>query len=610
MPGGMREATMRTSNHPTLRPPVSSFKPVQFRDLKDKSHVTIYIGSGAWKAAEQYKASTVTDEIAVGTGADTIAFIGGAADQPLVLTTSQLEWDRPPTLASKQTHWIGVEQHGDMSLEDQRRVIELINAQSAPDAQVTLDGEPWAMVGIMREVAKIRGDVVNGSLRDMAPSERAELLEAKYAGGLAMNALTRDLYCYTGANWEVVSPDAMERQMVAIYKANKETFSPTVITSAIEVLKMSVPIMGTPPRNIIGFSNGVIDTASGAFRRHSKDDWLLNILNVEYQEAADGEALETHAPNFSRWLQWVAQGRKRDRILAALFMVLANKHDWQLFLEVTGAGGTGKSVFAELCKLMAGEQNTNSASIEAIEKSRERAALVGYSLIILPDQPKWQGEGAGLKAITGGDAVSIDPKYKAPFSIRIPAVILAVNNTPMSFSDRTGGIARRRVLFGFDNVVPEAQRDSSLISKIAGELPVIIRHMLTKFADQDDAKALLHEQQKSAEALDIKRGTDPLMDFCGYLINSDNLDGLMVGSLAVTPTNPRKYLYHAYITFMEAKNHKHPLNLTAFGKAMISAMEEHGGSYQRHKTRSGFITNVKLNEDLADEWLYGSSVNN
>ncbi len=29
-------------------------------------------------------------------------------------------------------------------------------------------------------------------------------------------------------------------------------------------------------------------------------------------------------------------------ILAALFMVLANRYDWQLFLEVTGPGGSGK----------------------------------------------------------------------------------------------------------------------------------------------------------------------------------------------------------------------------------------------------------------------------
>ncbi len=41
-------------------------------------------------------------------------------------------------------------------------------------------------------------------------------------------------------------------------------------------------------------------------------------------------------------------------ILAALFMVLANRYDWQLFLEVTGPGGSGKSIMAEIATLLAG----------------------------------------------------------------------------------------------------------------------------------------------------------------------------------------------------------------------------------------------------------------
>ncbi len=51
-----------------------------------------------------------------------------------------------------------------------------------------------------------------------------------------------------------------------------------------------------------------------------------------------------------------------------------------------------------------------------------------FSLIILPAQEKWSGDGAGIKAITGGDAVAIDPKYRDAYSTHIPAVILAVNN--------------------------------------------------------------------------------------------------------------------------------------------------------------------------------------
>lgn len=67
------------------------------------------------------------------------------------------------------------------------------------------------------------------------------------------------------------------------------------------------------------------------------------------------------------------------------------------------------------------------------------------------------------------------------------------------------GISRRRVIFNFSEVVPENERDSMLAEKIEGELAVVIRHLLTRFADQDEARRLLYEQQKSEEALAIKR---------------------------------------------------------------------------------------------------------
>jgi putative DNA primase/helicase len=96
--------------------------------------------------------------------------------------------------------------------------------------------------------------------------------------------------------------------------------------------------MGVTARNLIGFSNGVFDTRTGQFRQHSKTDWLLIASELPFSPPEEGETLASHAPNFWKWLRRsVANNdRKTDRVLAALFMVLANRYDWQLFLEVTG----------------------------------------------------------------------------------------------------------------------------------------------------------------------------------------------------------------------------------------------------------------------------------
>ncbi|WP_236492382.1 primase-like DNA-binding domain-containing protein [Escherichia coli] len=442
------------------------------------------------------------------------------------------------------------------------------------------------------------------ALNQMGASQRGEVLLARYGGELAINADSDTVHHYNGVVWEPVQDKELQRAMAQIFIDAEISYSQNAIKSAVDTMKLSLPVMGNTARNLIGFSNGVFDTRTGNFREHNKDDWLLIASELPFSPPAEGETLATNAPNFWKWLRRsVAENdRKADRVLAALFMVLANRYDWQLFLEVTGPGGSGKSVMAEICTMLAGKANTVSASMKALEDARERALVVGFSLIIMPDMTRYAGDGAGIKAITGGDKVAIDPKHKAPYSTRIQAVVLAVNNNAMSFSDRSGGISRRRVIFNFSEVVPENERDPMLAEKIEGELAVVIRHLLTRFSDQDEAKRLLYEQQKSEEALVIKREGDSLVDFCGYLMSSVMCDGLLVGNAEIIPFSPRRYLYHAYLAYMRAHGFGKPVTLTRFGKDMPGAMAEYGREYMKRKTKHGLRSNVTLTED-SEDWM-------
>ncbi|MEG8644335.1 primase-like DNA-binding domain-containing protein [Klebsiella pneumoniae] len=442
------------------------------------------------------------------------------------------------------------------------------------------------------------------ALNQMGASQRGEVLLAHYDGDLAIHADSDTVHHYNGVVWTPLPDKELQREMAQIYIDAEVAYSQNAVKSAVETMKLSLPVMGVTARNLIGFSNGVFDTRTGQFRQHSKTDWLLIASELPFSPPAEGETLASHAPNFWKWLRRsvASNDRKTDRVLAALFMVLANRYDWQLFLEVTGPGGSGKSVMAEICTMLAGKANTVSASMKALEDARDRALVVGYSLIIMPDMTRYAGDGAGIKAITGGDKVSIDPKHKAPYSTRIPAVVLAVNNNAMTFSDRSGGISRRRVIFNFSEVVPENERDSMLAEKIEGELAVVIRHLLTRFADQDEARRLLYEQQKSEEALAIKREGDSLVDFCGYLLASVACDGMFIGNAEIVPFSPRKYLYHVYLAYMRANGLNKPVSLMRFGTDMPGAMAEYGKAYQKRKTKHGIRSNVTLHDD-SDDWM-------
>lgn len=439
----------------------------------------------------------------------------------------------------------------------------------------------------------------------MSTSEKAMRVHEHYGEALAVDANGQLLSRYEAGIWKIIPPSDFARDVAGLFQRLRAPFSSGKIASVVDTLKLIIPQQDAPPRRLIGFRNGVLDTSTGVFSPHSKTHWLRTLCDVDFTPPVEGETLETHAPNFWRWLDRAAGSRadKRDVILAALFMVLANRYDWQLFLEVTGPGGSGKSILAEIATMLAGEDNATSATIETLESPRERAALIGFSLIRLPDQEKWSGDGAGLKAITGGDAVSVDPKYRDAYSTHIPAVILAVNNNPMRFTDRSGGVSRRRVIMHFPEQIAPEERDPKLKDKIARELAVIVRQLMQTFSDPMTARRLLQSQQNSDEALSIKRDADPTFDFCGYLEALPEPDGMYMGNANIIPRQPRLYLYHAYLVYMEAHGYKNTLSLTMFGKGLSSMLKEYGLNYARRRTNQGMQTNLALREESNADWL-------
>ncbi|MBC1189050.1 DNA primase [Kluyvera sp. SCKS090646] len=439
----------------------------------------------------------------------------------------------------------------------------------------------------------------------MSTSEKAMRVHEHYGEALAVDANGQLLSRYEAGIWKIIPPSDFARDVAGLFQRLRAPFSSGKIASVVDTLKLIIPQQDAPARRLIGFRNGVLDTSTGVFSPHSKAHWLRTLCDVDFTPPVEGEALETHAPNFWRWLDRAAGSRadKRDVILAALFMVLANRYDWQLFLEVTGPGGSGKSILAEIATMLAGEDNATSATIETLESPRERAALIGFSLIRLPDQEKWSGDGAGLKAITGGDAVSVDPKYRDAYSTHIPAVILAVNNNPMRFTDRSGGVSRRRVIMHFPEQIAPEERDPKLKDKIARELAVIVRQLMQKFSDPMTARTLLQSQQNSDEALSIKRDADPTFDFCGYLEALPEPDGMYMGNANIIPRQPRLYLYHAYLVYMEAHGYKNTLSLTMFGKGLSSMLKEYGLNYGKRRTNQGMQTNLALRDESNADWL-------
>lgn len=570
----------------------------QSRGIKHKeTEVIIFAGSDAWSHAKQWQEHD--------------ARMAGDNEPPVWLGEQQLSELDKLQIVPEGRKSVRIFRAGHLAPVMIKAIGQKLAAAGVQDANFYPEGMHGKEVQNWREyLARERQNLSDGlvielpvkqkaQLSQMADSERAQLLVDRF-DGVCVHPESEIVHVWRGGVWCPVSTMELSREMVAIYSEHRATFSKRVINNAVEALKVIAEPMGEPSGDLLPFANGALDLKTGEFSPHTPENWITTHNGIEYTPPAPGENIRDNAPNFHKWLEHAAgkDPRKMMRICAALYMIIANRYDWQMFIEATGDGGSGKSTFTHIASLLAGKQNTVSAEMTSLDDAGGRAQVVGSRLIVLADQPKYTGEGTGIKKITGGDPVEINPKYEKRFTAVIRAVVLATNNNPMIFTERAGGVARRRVIFRFDNIVSEAEKDRELPEKIAAEIPVIIRRLLANFTDPEKARALLLEQRDGDEALAIKQQTDPVIEFCQFLNFLEEARGLMMGgggdSVKYTTRNS---LYRVYLAFMAYAGRSKPLNVAEFSKAMKPAAKVYGHEYITRRVKGVTQTNAITTDD-------------
>ncbi|EED0340315.1 DNA primase [Escherichia coli] len=570
----------------------------QPRGIKHKdTEVIIFAGSDAWSHAKQWQEHD--------------ARMAGDNEPPVWLGDQQLSELDKLQIVPEGRKSVRIFRAGYLAPVMIKAIGQKLAAAGVQDANFYPEGMHVQEVENWREyLARERNNLSDGlvvelpvkqkaQLSQMADSERAQMLAGRF-DGVCVHPESEIVHVWRGGVWCPVSTMELSREMVAIYSEHRATFSKRVINNAVEALKVIAEPMGEPSCDLLPFANGALDLKTGEFSPHTPENWITTHNGIEYTPPAPGENIRDNAPNFHKWLDHAAgkDPRKMMRICAALYMIMANRYDWQMFIEATGDGGSGKSTFTHIASLLAGKQNTVSAEMTSLDDAGGRAQVVGSRLIVLADQPKYTGEGTGIKKITGGDPVEINPKYEKRFTTVIRAVVLATNNNPMIFTERAGGVSRRRVIFRFDNIVREDEKDKDLPEKVAAEIPVIIRRLLANFADPEKARALLLEQRDGDEALAIKQQTDPVIEFCQFLNFLEEARGLMMGgggdSVKYTTRNS---LYRVYLAFMAYAGRSKPLNVAEFSKAMKPAAKVYGHEYITRRVKGVTQTNAITTDD-------------
>lgn len=450
----------------------------------------------------------------------------------------------------------------------------------------------------MRNQAENKKDFAKTFMK-LADSDRLPYFLKWYKKPIAQHPTDKYLYQYIGTHWERVDEEVLKSEISRFFKSENISYGVRTLNNLYSILKVEADFMAEKKPHLIAFKNGVLNKITGEFLPHKKENYLTACSDIIYSL----DKLET--PIFNQWIDFICENneQKKQAILAALYMIFANCFDFQLFIEITGKGGTGKSIFNKLAVMLTGAENAISFNLKDLEDKAARSSLVGKSLVYFPDQEKVSINGEIIRSMTGGDLIYFAPKYHNGFNAKIEAIFLIVNNEPIIFKEKNGGIERRRVLFTFDKKPKKA--DPYLLAKLQNEISGIVRLLLDRFQNNPlEAKEILERQAKSTEALNVKQENDHIVHFASFFETQAEIKGLRPGRM-LNHEQHHLGLYSLYkYKYCPCYDEK-PLKQSLFIKAFKAALESpHKNPYPyNERWLDGYIyTNVYLKQAFSETY--------
>ena len=268
------------------------------------------------------------------------------------------------------------------------------------------------------------------------------------------------------------------RRLCADREATK-SWSSKLGTETVEYIRLQSPTLWENPHaTIINVKNGLLDIRTRALKPHSHEYLSVIQLPVEFDPTATCPATD----------KFDSQVFPEDAVILSheIAAVLTSPSvRIQKSILFLGEGGNGKSRKLNQFKAFVGSQNCAAVSLHDLEANRFAAArLFGKLANICPDLPSAHLAGTSrFKAITGGDEITAEFKFKTSFEFKCHArLIFSANHPPRSedaseaFFDRWLVVPFQGRFRGTATEIPEAELDALLTSP--SELSGLLNHAI------------------------------------------------------------------------------------------------------------------------------------
>jgi putative DNA primase/helicase len=320
-------------------------------------------------------------------------------------------------------------------------------------------------------------------------------------------------YNFNGINWEVLEAEALKARIQRYTKltTRKAGSLRESLRSLCHEENLHPPCLittGAAMPHMMICRNGVLNIDAWlkdpkvALGSHFQDLFSFNAVPFDFDPTAK-------APEFHKFLESIwpitMYADQRREFQKMLGYVLLGDNRYQKMFVLCGASRGGKGVIcSDIIENLVGSTNVSTSTLSSLGESFGLEGLEGKRVMFLPEANEQSRNKINslavdrLKSITGNDELTINRKNLLQVHRRLPLkVIISCNRMP-KFTDPSGALQRRTVLFDFVTSF-EGREDAELGTRIAREMPGVLNYALAGL------RILLTEDNRFVESEASKR---------------------------------------------------------------------------------------------------------
>ena len=323
----------------------------------------------------------------------------------------------------------------------------------------------------------------------------------------------------------------------------------------------------------IGMRNGFLTVLDGRIRLiESAPQWRCNsYIDANFDENADCplwkrylddvmKPVYDHAPTEDEIVAAEQDAQKKKDLLQEFVGACVMGIAWrfQKCLVLYGTGGNGKSVFTNVVARLFDENSVCSVPPHDWTDKFRPQIMVGARVNLVSELPERDiADGERFKAVTVGDAITVERKYGDPVTAPITAGHIFSCNALPHANDTSDGFWRRFLLVTFARRFHgTASQDVSLDRRIIeNEIPGIARWALEGAIRLQRNNQYSEPDESRARLVEWRDASDPMKSF---------ILGATIMDSPVPTTTPAGDMYKVYAHWCRENGHT-PLSSTKFG---------------------------------------------